>query len=104
LLHAQKQAPYGPISPTLDIAVSTLVAVIGPSAKPMWDWHSQSQMTTPIGRGFLYRTKGFSWICLTTSANNEAGNRAFPKAGFVLYRTDGTANYHWEDLTGQAGH
>ena len=29
----------------------------GLSAKPIRDRHSQSHMTTPIGRGFLHRTK-----------------------------------------------
>jgi hypothetical protein len=58
------------ISLTVDVTSPTLLPVIGPSAKPIRDRHSQSNMTTPIGRGFLRRTKKeINYYCPSTNAD-----------------------------------
>ncbi len=81
-----------------------------PSAALMVIGVKQRRQKEGIGQvmmdGFdqLVMSKDFSGISLTALANNEAGNRAFQKAGFVLYKTDETANYYWKAMTRETVH
>ena len=52
LLPSYKEVRDVPISLTAAVASPAIVPFIGPSAKPIWDRHSQSLMTTPTGVGF----------------------------------------------------
>ncbi len=51
----------------------------------------------------LLLSKGFTGITVSTFTDNEAGNRTFQRAGYVLYRTNGGLNYYSKHLTQEVG-
>jgi len=77
------------------ISLQTALLVIGVDPKYQKRGVSQSMMEN-FDR--LLLSRGFTGISVSTSANNEAGNRAFQKAGYTLYRTDDGINYYSKGL------
>ena len=74
---------------------SAALMVIGVDQRRQNQGLSQSMMEGFEG---LILSKGFTGISLSTATDNVAGNRAFQRAGYVLYRTNGGVNYYSKDL------
>ena len=91
-----------PEVPREGTAASRAAALLVIGVKP----RSQNQgVGQSMMEGFegLILSKGFTGISLSTATDNEAGNRVFQKAGYVLYRTNGGVNYYSKHLTKKVG-